>query len=144
MLKSQSNTQKSPIRGQAPWLCAGHCWAYVLPHNQALKNDPLNLSLLLMDRERICCWRSNAAECLLIGPIRDSPYGLYIWIHEERRAPHILCCSAWLTSLSSSNKLNLLYIARMWPIYPYLWHSAWTDVNKQTFSKSEKEVALIF
>lgn len=115
-LKSQWNTWKIPMRGQALQLflldhvlgTAGHMPSYSI---KPCKKHPLNLSWLLM--ERIRCWCSNPAKHLLIGPVRDSSYGLSIRIHEEHRAPHILCCSGWVTSLPSSHTLKLLGIARM-------------------------------
>lgn len=149
MLKSQPNTQTGPVRGQTPRLSlpdhalgtVGHvCGCSIKP----CKKHALNLSWLPTHQKKTYCWCSNPAEHLFIGPIWDTPYGLYICIHEERRAACILCCSGWVTSVSSSNMLKLLSNCKDITNLSCLWHSAWTDASKQTFSKNEKEVALIF
>lgn len=71
---------KSPIRGQAPQLflldhvlgTAGHTRCCSI---KPCKKHSLNLSWLLMDQERICCWCSNPAEHLLLGPHMVYIYG---------------------------------------------------------------------
>lgn len=75
---NRASQRPNPL-GSSPWPCSWRCWTHALLLNQALQEACPEPELAPHGSEKICCWCSNPAEHLLIGPIWDAPYTLHTY-----------------------------------------------------------------